>query len=149
MLLSPKSELCWFILYKIHAVSCIISLLFQGMLSWASEGGKEISAKKVVWLVSSGKKQISPLLAQPLEKFWKNPLMAPLEKTLPTPMGALFFVRVWPGISELMSLKNVKQKTNNTINCFIQRLMVTSTLDLSCHLLIVILLCYNVFRSYP
>jgi len=38
------------------------------------------------FLVLSGKKQISPLLA-PLEKFWKNPLVPPpLEKILPTPM---------------------------------------------------------------
>jgi len=42
-------------------------------------------AKKVVFLVSSGKKQISPLLAL-LEKFWKNSLVAPLEKIPPTPM---------------------------------------------------------------
>jgi len=35
--------------------------------------------KKVVFLVSSGKKQILPLLA-PLEKFWKNPLVFPTWK---------------------------------------------------------------------
>jgi len=33
-----------------------------------------ISAKKAVFLVSSGKKQISPL-SDPLENFWKNPLV--------------------------------------------------------------------------
>jgi len=45
----------------------------------------KISAKKVVFLVLSGKKQILPLLA-PLAKFWKNPLVPPpLEKILPTP----------------------------------------------------------------
>jgi len=35
----------------------------------------------VVFLVSSGKKQISPLLP-PLEKFWKNPLVPPSGKNL-------------------------------------------------------------------
>jgi len=45
----------------------------------------KFSAKKVVFLVSSGKNQISPLLA-PLEKFRKNPLVPPLEKILPTLM---------------------------------------------------------------
>jgi len=63
-----------------------------------SEGGAgvlcpldfENSSKKVVFLVSSGKKHISPLL-EPLEKFWKNLLVArlPLEKILPTPMVAM------------------------------------------------------------
>ena len=49
------------------------------------QGGKtpfwilKFSAKKVVFLVLSGKKQFSLLLA-PLEKFWKNPLVAPLGK---------------------------------------------------------------------
>jgi len=47
----------------------------------------KISAKRVVFLVSSGKKQISPLFAH-LEKFWKNPLVPPpLGKILPTPMA--------------------------------------------------------------
>jgi len=38
-----------------------------------------ISPKKVVFLVSSRKKQISPYLAPP-ENFWKNPLAVPLQK---------------------------------------------------------------------
>jgi len=37
------------------------------------------SNKKVVFLLSSGKKQISPLLT-PLEKFLKNPPVSPLWK---------------------------------------------------------------------
>jgi len=37
----------------------------------------KFSAKKVDFLVSSGKKTISPLLASLMEKFWKNPLVAP------------------------------------------------------------------------
>jgi len=46
----------------------------------------KLSAKKVVFSISRGKKQISPLLA-PLEKFWENPLLPPpLEKFLPTSM---------------------------------------------------------------
>jgi len=39
-------------------------------------------AKNVVFLVSSGKKQISPLLAPTLEKFWKNSLVASPGKNL-------------------------------------------------------------------
>jgi len=46
----------------------------------------KILAKKVVFLVSRGKKQISPLLP-PVEKFWKNLPVTPLEKILPTIMG--------------------------------------------------------------
>ena len=42
-------------------------------------------AKRVIFLVSSGKKQISPLL-DPLEKFWKSLLVPPRESILPTPM---------------------------------------------------------------
>jgi len=45
----------------------------------------KFSAKKVVFLVLSGKNQISPLLA-PLEKYRKNTLVPPMEKILPTPM---------------------------------------------------------------
>jgi len=37
----------------------------------------------------SGKKQILPLLA-PLENFWKNPLVTPLEKILPMPMDEYY-----------------------------------------------------------
>jgi len=35
----------------------------------------------VVFLFLSGKKQISPLLPPPLEKFWKNPLVPPPGKS--------------------------------------------------------------------
>jgi len=41
----------------------------------------KIEAKKVVFVVSSGKKQISPLLAPP-RKIWKNPLVPPPGKNL-------------------------------------------------------------------
>jgi len=45
----------------------------------------KILAKKDVLLVSSGKKQSSPLLV-PLEKFWKNPLVAtPWKKSFRRP----------------------------------------------------------------
>ena len=56
-----------------------------GCHKWASKGRAggtkapwilKFSAKKVVFLVSSGKNQISPLLT-PLEKFRKNPLVPP------------------------------------------------------------------------
>jgi len=48
--------------------------------TWASEGGQgfhspwilKISAKKVLFLISSGKKQISPLLATPSQNFGKK-----------------------------------------------------------------------------
>ena len=56
----------------------------------ALEGGGgifKISAKKVVFTVSSWKKQITPLLA-PHRNFWKNPRVPPSEKILPTPMIA-------------------------------------------------------------
>jgi len=47
----------------------------------------EVSAKKAVFLVSPDKTQISQLLAPlPKKHFWKNPLVPPLEKILPTPM---------------------------------------------------------------
>ena len=51
-----------------------------------SSGFWKFQQNKVVFFISSGKKQISPLLALPLEKFCKNPLAPPLEKILPTPM---------------------------------------------------------------
>jgi len=68
--------------------------------AWSSEGGAkrgfghyldfENFIKKVVFLYSSGKTHISPLLAPPLEIFWKNLPVPPLEKILPTPMGIGF-----------------------------------------------------------
>jgi len=45
----------------------------------------KISAKKVVFLISSEKKQISPLLALP-RKILENSLVAPVENIHPTPM---------------------------------------------------------------
>jgi len=42
--------------------------------------------KKVVFLVLSGKKQISPLCTPPWKNFGKIPQWPPLEKILPTPM---------------------------------------------------------------
>jgi len=51
----------------------------------------KILAKKVVFLVSGGKKQISPLLISSA-KFWKTLLVAPMEKILPMPMNAIAFV---------------------------------------------------------
>jgi len=57
---------------------------------WASEGGQrplvppwilKISTKKVIFLILSGKKQISPLLA-PWKNFGKIPSAPPLEKIL-------------------------------------------------------------------
>jgi len=57
----------------------------------------KIFAKKVIFLVSRGKKQILPLLP-PLEKFWKNTLMAcPWKKS---------FRRPWPVV--LKNWKNGK-----------------------------------------
>jgi len=53
----------------------------------------KISSKKVIFLISSGKKQIT-LLLSPLEKFWKNPLVPPLEKILPTPVIQNMFVYI-------------------------------------------------------
>jgi len=46
----------------------------------------KISAKKVVFLVSSGKNIFRDLCAHHLEKFCKNPPVALQEKFLPTPM---------------------------------------------------------------
>jgi len=37
----------------------------------------KLLAKKVVFSISGGKKQISPLLAPPWKKFWENPPLAP------------------------------------------------------------------------
>jgi len=45
----------------------------------------KLLAKKVVFSISRGKKQISPLLAPPGKNFGKIPY-CPLEKILPTPM---------------------------------------------------------------
>jgi len=49
------------------------------------------SKKKVVFLVSSGKNQISPLLAPPGKIQEKFPSGHPLEKIFPTPMNTARF----------------------------------------------------------
>jgi len=46
----------------------------------------KLLAKKVVFSISRGKKQISPLLAPPGKNFGKIPYWPPLEKIFPTPM---------------------------------------------------------------
>jgi len=51
----------------------------------------KLLAKKVVFSISGGKKQILPLLAPP-GNFWENPLLAPMEKFLPTPMLETAFI---------------------------------------------------------
>jgi len=64
--------------------------------TWASEGGQgrawtpldfENFSKKVFFLVSSGKKQILPLLASARKILEKSPCAAFLEKIFPTPMS--------------------------------------------------------------
>jgi len=62
--------------------------LFLHTNIWVSEGGQEFEnfSKNAAVTFLSGEKQISPLLAHPRKTFWKNPLVAPLEKFLPTPM---------------------------------------------------------------
>jgi len=47
----------------------------------------KLLAKKVIFSISMGKKQISPLLAPPGKNFGKIPYCPPLEKILPTPMA--------------------------------------------------------------
>jgi len=88
-----------------NSVATFIRKTKHFLYTWASEGGQgelpprilKILAKKVVFLVSSGKKQILPLL-DPLQKFWKNSLVPPLEKILPTLMhlynGRLHFTHL-------------------------------------------------------
>jgi len=59
-----------------------------GTPTWkgGGRGGKapwilEISAKKIVFLISSGKKQISPLLTSPWKNFGKIPWCPPRKKS--------------------------------------------------------------------
>ena len=53
----------------------------------STPGFWKLQHKKVVFAVSSGKKQISPLFPPLAEKFWKNPLLPPpREKILPISM---------------------------------------------------------------
>jgi len=56
------------------------------------------SKTKVIFLVSSGKKRISPILASPLEKFWINPLVPPtLEKSFRGPCSLTSFTAQMAG----------------------------------------------------
>jgi len=50
----------------------------------------KLLAKEFFFSNSRGKKQISPHLAPPEKKNWEKPLLAPLEKILPTPMCIFF-----------------------------------------------------------
>jgi len=85
---AAMENLMLFSLYKIFVVrSCSHGPPKGAGGSWPPRGFWKFQQKKVVFLVSSGKKQISPLLA-PIDKFWKNPQVPPLEKILPTPMVA-------------------------------------------------------------
>ena len=63
-----------------------------------SPGFWKFEQKKVVFLVSNGKKQISPLLAPPpRNNFSKNPLVPPLKKILPTPIyNEIHFFKTFP-----------------------------------------------------
>ena len=49
----------------------------------------KLIAKNIIFSISRGKKQISPLLAPPWKNLWENPLLAPLEKVPPTPVDEL------------------------------------------------------------
>jgi len=66
-----------------------VARTFSYIQTWVAEGGQEfeVFSKNAVFLVSSGKKQISPRLA-PLEKLLEKSTSSPpsLEKILPTPM---------------------------------------------------------------
>jgi len=65
-----------------------VTRTFSYIQAWVSEGGRnlKISAKKGVFLVSSGKQQISPLLLPPKEKRLEKSISGPPGKILPTPM---------------------------------------------------------------
>ena len=94
--------------------SCLIASAFYlsqlvrtgaGVGSWASEGGLDrldfeiwhfpitFLAKKVVFLVSRGKNEISPLVPPPWKDLngylRKNPLLPPPKKVFPTPMSGV------------------------------------------------------------
>jgi len=73
--------------FKLHQFFNGVARTFSYAQAWVWERGKnlKISAKKAVFLVSSGKKQISPLLA-PHRKIFEKSNSALLEKILPTPM---------------------------------------------------------------
>jgi len=64
-----------------------VARIFSYTQAWVSEGGQEFEnfSKNFVFLVSSGKNQISPLMP-PLKKLMEKSTGVPLEKILPTPM---------------------------------------------------------------
>ena len=70
-----------------------------------SEGGSrdpwilKIPAKKILFLISSGKKQISPLLPPPFEKFWKNALIPPPEKN-PSDDHVIEYSSLFPDVDQ-------------------------------------------------
>ena len=79
---------------NLHCEANVQQLLsFQ---TWASERGARIlkisSINMDIFLVSSGKSQILPILSS-VEKFWKNAPLAPLEKIFPTHMVQILFFR--------------------------------------------------------
>jgi len=89
-----------------NSVATFIRKTKHFLYTWASEGGQgalpprilKILAKKVVFLVSSGKKQILPLLDPATKILEKFPSAPPLEKILPTLMhlynGRLHFTHL-------------------------------------------------------
>ena len=81
---------------NLHCEANVQQLLsFQ---TWASERGARIlkisSINMDIFLVSSGISQILPILSS-VEKFWKNALLAPLEKIFPTHMVQILFLDFW------------------------------------------------------
>ena len=88
---------------KLHQFFHGVARTFSYTQEWVSEGGHEFKnfRKNVVFLVSSGKNKLSPLLPPPtLEKrLEKNTSGPPLDKILPMPMHAsmqnyILFVKV-------------------------------------------------------
>jgi len=73
--------------FKLHQFLMVWHELFLHTSMGVGRGAGiwNLQQKKAVFLVSSGKKQISPLLA-PLEKLLEKSNSALLEKILPTPM---------------------------------------------------------------
>jgi len=68
----------------------------------------KLLVKKVVFSISTGKNQISPLLVPPWKKFGKF-FTVPLEKILPTPMNMTSFK---PVKSESDVYENIDWKMN-------------------------------------
>jgi len=63
-----------------------VKTMGSGNGALASHWILKFSAKKVVFLVLSGKNQISPLIHLPWKNLGRSPSGPPLEKILPTPM---------------------------------------------------------------